>query len=428
MKTLKTKLEKKGVYFSTKLPSHPQISKILNIQKTTSKGIMDLSKSFQSSSPRKKEKINRKLLSSWKEQSKHAQYNNKVSPLVICDRKLQQYPEVNTWLKNYPVYFVSAGEKLKNIDFFPTHINKILKISTHKKLSGFISLGGGSVGDFTGFIASVYKRGVPLIHIPSTWLSAMDSAHGGKTALNTKEIKNIIGSYCFPKAVFIVKKLLYQTGREKGLTKASTHFEKKKKQIEKAKGTLPFLSEKEKKSAEGELVKIALIVGGTFYKEVLKKYLIKKSFSHLDLWLLLPQAILSKLKIVEEDPYEKKGLRLLLNLGHTLGHALESYFKIPHGQAVLYGITFATHWSHRRFTLSPLFLKEMSFFIEKQKKLAFYFRKIPLPTLAELLLQDKKRVNKDRVNFIFLKGSGRVFVEEISVQKIIKEVQRQSFL
>ena len=370
MKTLKAKLEKKGVYFSTKLPSHHQIFKTLHFQGNT--------RYFsQKGGPFSK---------------------RDTTPLVICDRKLKQNQEVNAWLKNYPVYFVSAGEKLKTLDTFHTHINKIIKISAQKKISGFISLGGGSVGDFTGFIASIYKRGVPLVHIPSTWLSAMDSAHGGKTALNTEEIKNIVGSYCFPKAVFIVKELLFS------------------------------LPEKEKESAKGELVKVALIIGGAFYKDVLKQILKKKVPTHLDLWRLLPQAVLSKLTIVEKDPYEKKGFRSLLNLGHTLGHVLESYFSIPHGQAVLYGIVFTTKWSHRRFTLPLFFLKEFSFFEETQKKLAFYLRKIPSHKLTELLLQDKKRINKDRVNFIFLKGPGLVFAEEVSLQKIIKEVKNQSFL
>ena len=148
----------------------------------------------------------------------------------------------------------------------------------------------------------------------------------------------------------------------------------------------------------------------------------------MDLWHFLPQAILSKLKIVEKDPYEKKGARRLLNFGHTLGHVLESYFGIPHGKAVLYGITFTFQWSHNRFTLSPHFLTEMSLLVGKQKRLVSYLRKIPKHKLSQLLLQDKKRASTNCINFIFLKGPGRVFAEEISVEKIIKEVQNQSLI
>ena len=359
----KTELKKKKVYFSHELPSHSRLLSVLE----------------------------------YPEEERAKASKRDTTLLVICDRKLQSQPEVVSWLENYLVYFVSGGEKIKNLDSFPGHIKNILKIARGKKIIGFISLGGGSVGDFTGFLASVYKRGVPLIHIPSTWLSAMDSAHGGKTALNVGEIKNVIGSYCFPQAVFTVKNLF------------ST------------------LSEKERESAKGELVKIALIEGGDFYKEIFTKYPSKKD-SCLDLWNILPQAILAKLKIIEKDPYEKKDLRLLLNFGHTLGHTLESYFRIPHGEAVLYGIVFAVQWSHNRFTLPSSFLKQMFVLQKKQLQLYSYLKRIPKNKLNQLLLHDKKRGEGGYINFIFIKGPGKVFTEKISVSDILKEVQKQILL
>ncbi|MDE0518053.1 MAG: hypothetical protein OXH36_00640, partial [Bdellovibrionales bacterium] len=115
MKTLKTKLKKKGVYFSTKLPFHHQIFKALD---------------FQGNTRQFSKKVDPFL-------------KRDTTPLVICDRKLQHNPEVKSWLKTYPFYLVSAGESLKSLDTFHTHINKILKITGNKKISGFISLGGG---------------------------------------------------------------------------------------------------------------------------------------------------------------------------------------------------------------------------------------------------------------------------------------------
>ncbi len=359
----KTELKKKKVYFSDHFPSHSRLLRVLEYQRGGNIKVSMLD----------------------------------AAPLVICDRKLQSHPEVISWLENYLVYFVSGGEKIKNLDSLPRHINNILRIIKNKKIIGFISLGGGSVGDFTGFLASVYKRGVPLIHIPSTWLSAMDSAHGGKTALNVGEVKNVIGSYCFPQAVFTVKNLL------------ST------------------LSEKERESAKGELVKIALIKGGDFYKEIFTEYLDKKN-SALDLWNILPQAILAKIKIIEKDPYEKKGLRRLLNFGHTLGHALESYFHIPHGEAVLYGIVFAIQWSHNRFTLSPSFLRQVFILQTKKSQLYSYLKRIPKNKLNQLLLHDKKRGRGEYIDFIFIKGPGKVFTETVSVSDILTEVQKQILL
>lgn len=165
--------------------------------------------------------------------------------------------------------------------------------------------------DFSAFFAHLYKRGRELWFVPSTFLSAFDSAHGGKTALNVGGVKNVLGSYHFPTRVYIVKELLLN------------------------------LDQKEILSAGGELVKMALIEGGSFYSKLKKSS--KPSFQTM--WEFLPDAIHSKLKIVQRDPFEKKNIRKKLNFGHTLGHCFESYLKIPHGQAVAMGILFSLEWS-----------------------------------------------------------------------------------
>jgi len=394
MRKIKTDLKNKGVYFSTKLPSLNQVLNILNAAgqnsdiyspvcavKTGGKNIK-----LNNSSVKKQNRLIAKLN---QDEKKETIKETNVTLLVICDRKLQYRRDIKPWLKNHLVYFVSAGERLKSLDLFPVHVNNILKKAKNKKISGMISLGGGSVGDFTGFLAGVYKRGVPLVHIPTTWLSAMDSAHGGKTALNAGRIKNALGSYCFPGAVFIVKELLWH------------------------------LPEKEKQSAWGELIKIALIEGGGFYTELLAK----NKYSDFVLWHFLPQAVLAKLKIVEKDPYEKKGQRCLLNLGHTIGHVLEAYFGLSHGRAVLYGIVFSIQWSHKRFILSASFLKQMSVLRGTQRRLPIYLKKIPEKVLCELLLHDKKRVGDRQINFVFIKGPGRIFMDSVSVKDILTEIK-----
>ncbi len=356
---LKKELNKRGVYFLSKLPSYNQVLKAVG-EKSSNKELKN---------------------QNWAGCSKL---------LVICDRKLQKKEEVKLWLKDYSVYFVSAGETLKSVEAFSGHIKNILKKTKDKKVFGFISLGGGSVGDWAGFLASVYKRGVPLIHIPTTWLSALDSAHGGKTALNVGLFKNLLGSYHFPSSVFIIKRLFSS------------------------------LQKKEQESAEGELLKMALIVGGDFYERF------KKKKSKGTITAFLPEAILAKLKIVEKDPFGKKGHREHLNLGHTLGHVLESYFNLPHGKAVLFGLFFAIRWSESRVTLSDSFLKNMFFLKKEHNPLSVYLKQIPEKVLKKLLGQDKKRVDKENINFIFLKGPGQVFSEKVSVGDIIKEVKRQA--
>jgi len=395
MSSLLTQLKKKAVFFSNKLPSHKTILDIF----INSNGAGLPSSTIGSNGstlPSSKD-----LLESLKNKNK----KNRFLPiLVVCDQKLKNKTKVKSWLKDYLVYFVKAGEGLKNLSDFPNHVEGVLKKINGHKILGMVSVGGGSVGDFTGFLASVYKRGVPLVHIPSTWLSSMDSAHGGKTALNAGAVKNVLGTYHFPKAVLIVKDMFYA------------------------------LSEKQRASAFGELIKIALIEGGSFYKALIKqnsitpkgikkKSIKQKSPSALVLWNFLPLAIFSKWKVVSKDPYEKKGTRLLLNFGHTLGHALELHFRIPHGEAVTYGMLFSLYWSHKKWTLSNDFLREIAFLTKKQKKLAFYLKQIPEKTLYHLLLRDKKQDTSNTLNFIFIRGPGRVFVKKVFIQDILTEIR-----
>ena len=314
----------------------------------------------------------------------------KKVPLIVCDKKLIRLPALKLYLKNSLVYAVSAGEDLKNVEHFPQHLKSIIKKIKGQNISVFISIGGGSVGDWTGFLSSVYKRGRPLIHIPTTWLSAMDSAYGGKTALNAGGVKNILGTYCFPKAVFIVKSLLPEN---------------------------PVI--------QGELLKMSLIAGGDFYKNLVDSYGKAPKNQKQVLWSFLPQAIYTKIQIVEKDPYETKGQRVLLNLGHTMGHALELYFHLPHGEAVRYGLRFAVDWSQQHFKISPVFLQEISCLLPSAKNLQKLLRKMPARTLRRLIEQDKKRQGEKHINFIFIKGPGKVFAKKVLIRELLLFARQQ---
>ena len=129
--------------------------------------------------------------------------------LIVVDRILEN--QLKDFLNSFShVYFVDAGEPLKNIEHFSNHVKNILETwgSQISRDHRIISIGGGSVGDFSGFVASVLKRGVQLTHVPTTWLSAVDSAHGGKTALNVGGVKNQVGSFYPADTVFLVKEIL----------------------------------------------------------------------------------------------------------------------------------------------------------------------------------------------------------------------------
>lgn len=307
------------------------------------------------------------------------------SAFIICDQKLRS--KIRIWYKHKGIYFIKGGEELKNIDQFSFHTKNILRGIS--KMSGppsaFIGVGGGSVTDFTGFFSSVYKRGVPVYYIPTTLLSAVDASHGGKTALNVSSVKNVLGTYHFPEKVWIVKNLVQNS-------KSSEVF-----------------------SAYGEIIKIAFIQNASLYKKLKKKP--KPSFRHL--WSILPSAIKSKLDIVSKDPFEKKNIRRCLNLGHTLGHCLESYHKIPHGKAVAMGTLFALHWSVKnKFISSSLFL-EMQDLIKHYAKVSSILQ-IPLLQLKKLLSQDKKNISSNKMEFVFLKGIGKPFIKTVSIEDIIQ--------
>ncbi len=319
---------------------------------------------------------------------------NPETVLLIYDRRLKK--KLSKWLKLFPYrYAVKAGEDLKSLNDFPKHVKKIidlLKNSAPRKKTCFVGIGGGSVGDFTGFLASVYKRGVFLIHIPSTYLAAIDSAHGGKTALNIKRYKNQIGTFYSAHTVFIVQSLL------EGLPKKQT------------------------RSAMGELCKMALIDGDKFFSQL-------SSEKNQDrIWDYLPLAIEAKNKIVEQDPFEAKGIREILNLGHTLGHCLEMQLQLSHGEAVGYGTRFALEWSHH---CGYLDLEDLALSLELLKKHLNLPQKQNIFTksnLRKLVVQDKKLIDKDHIQFVFLEKIGKPFVKAVSLDSFLTECERQNWI
>ncbi|KYG66297.1 hypothetical protein AZI86_04370 [Bdellovibrio bacteriovorus] len=296
-------------------------------------------------------------------------------------------------------YAVTAGESLKAVEHFPKHISKIIDLcqNTSSRKLTLVVVGGGSVGDFGGFVASILKRGVGLMHIPSTWLSALDSAHGGKTALNVGKAKNQIGTFYPAGKTILVKSLL--------------------------------MSQPESRAFEGfgELLKIAWLQGGTLWKDLSSE----KEVDGNMLWRYLPRAIDGKLKIVAQDPEEKSGLRHILNFGHTVGHILESYHQLPHGIAINYGMDFALKWSLERKIMSPAEFEKIQstaiavYLLSPVRDELFSAKAPVLKDFRQLLLSDKKKTSSTKVRFVFLKSPGKPVIQEVSVDDILVEICRQ---
>lgn len=289
---------------------------------------------------------------------------------------------------------LQAGEGLKSFAQAEKILAQMLKATTdvnRSRLRVFV-LGGGSVGDFGGFCASILRRGTPLVQIPSTWLAAVDSAHGGKTALNLAGAKNQVGTYWPAQEVWLIEKLLRAQ---------------------------PFALAED---ARGEVYKSALIAGGALFKMAGRAQ---------TPWTVLKPVIDTKMKVVSKDPLEKKGLRHVLNLGHTVGHVLESARGLSHGKAVLYGLAFAVEWRRHEMIMAgnfrvPRWLDEVRSWPSwpTHEELRRELRSVR--GWDRLLRSDKKSLGGGEIRFIFPLAPGKVDVQTRRVSDLVAEIERQS--
>lgn len=322
--------------------------------------------------------------------------------LLIFDEILNRLGDdaLDAWIAQFPRrYPVRAGEPLKDLAAFPQHVENITQIAAPLAASraSVLALGGGSVGDFAGFFASVWKRGVGLVQIPSTWLAAIDSAHGGKNALNIGLAKNQIGTFAFPKRVYLSRPLLF------------------------------LQPEARVQEAFGELAKIAIIDGGPWVAELSQS---PHSGGAL-LWQFLGEAVAAKNRVVARDPFERLGIRHALNLGHTVGHVLETVHHLPHGLAVAQGMYFALHFSHQRGLLAPPDLAHLCEWLQLRFGLVdrrAELQPMPQPLFMELLTQDKKRSAETRVRFIFVRDIGRIEISDVELSELLGEAIRQGYV
>ncbi|WP_413612680.1 hypothetical protein [Bdellovibrio sp. HCB-110] len=321
--------------------------------------------------------------------------------LLIYDEVLpKKSPAFKKWMKQFSLsYAVRAGEQLKSVDQFPAHISKIVQLceNTSSRRLTLVVAGGGSVGDFGGFVASILKRGVKLVQMPSTWLSAIDSAHGGKTALNVGSAKNQIGTFYPADKIVLVKSLL--------------------------------IAQPEARAFEGfgELLKISWIAGGPLWSKFAKEF----EVSSATLWKYLASSVAAKNKVVAQDPEEKSGHRHILNLGHTMGHVLESYYKLPHGVAINYGLDFALRWSVEKKIMSAAEYEKIQrapvagYLLSPLRDDLLQTKPSLLKDFRRLLLSDKKKTKSETLRFVFLKKPGHCVIREVTVDEVLMEVCRQ---
>ncbi|MEM1260374.1 MAG: 3-dehydroquinate synthase [Bacteroidota bacterium] len=286
---------------------------------------------------------------------------------------------------------IRAGEVHKNIDTC-THVWRQLSQLGGDRKSLLINLGGGVVTDLGGFVAATFKRGIDFINIPTTLLAMVDASIGGKTGVDLGSLKNQVGIIAQPETVLIFPEFL-QT-----------------------------LEERQLKSGFAEMLKHGLIMDQRYWNQLCTPS--GNTYPEDD----IQASIKIKGAIVAEDPTEKN-IRKKLNFGHTLGHAIESYFldaadrdSLLHGEAIAIGMVLESYLSHQLTGLSKIELDEIRRNFRNHFK-SIRFSRSEIETILELLKHDKKNEHGN-INFVLLKNIGNAVIDI----KVSPEFLRASFL
>ena len=323
-------------------------------------------------------------------------HNASVKNLVIISHELlmKNYGlKLKNNLENTGYEFIEIilpdGDDSKDLKIYNEIITKMID-SNCDRTSVVIALGGGVVGDISGFVASSFMRGIKYYQVPTTLLAMVDSSIGGKTGLNFSKKKNIVGSIYQPVSVVVDPDLL---------------------------NTLPF---SEKVSGLGEIIKYGAIKDRGFLNNL---YEWVKDIENFPYTKAIERCCQIKAEIVTKDENETD-LRRILNFGHTIGHALEShlgYKMIKHGEAVSLGMKCSAWISHKKGLLNT---EDYNLLIET-------INRLPLPKISALdpekimhyINFDKKNEN-GILNFILLNGLGKAIVtQDVSSFEILESIK-----
>lgn len=290
-------------------------------------------------------------------------------------------------------YTIPAGEEHKTLDTV-RDIYRFLIEGRYERRDILIALGGGVVGDITGYAAATYLRGVDYIQIPTTLLAQADSSIGGKTGVDFDGYKNMVGAFKIPT-------LVYENA-----------------------ATLSTLDDRQFAGGFAEIMKHGLIRDHIFY-EWLIDHLYEICERDTDvLQEMLYNSNLIKKNVVEKDPFEKKE-RKLLNFGHTLGHAIEKYknFTMTHGECVALGCVAAAYISWKKEFLSmEEYYEVRDMFVPFD--LPISIENIDIDEVVALTHSDKK-MEDGRVSFILLKKVGKAFIDQSVTDEEMRAALRE---
>jgi 3-dehydroquinate synthase len=291
------------------------------------------------------------------------------------------------------VFQVPDGERYKNLTSAGRLYDRLIQ-KKFERGSALIALGGGVIGDLTGFVAATYQRGIPFIQVPTTVAAQVDASIGGKTAVNHKRGKNLIGAFYQPKLVY----------SDVGLLSSLSHRD--------------FLS------GLAEVVKYGVIADESFFGflETRAGRILAREPDCL--LRVVKRSAEIKAEVVQRDEREG-GLRRILNYGHTIGHALETatgYRKLTHGEAISIGMVYAGKLAERLgFCTSEV--------VERQTALLRAFGlPVALPKIrsTDILhcMERDKKVRDGKIHFVLAERIGHVVVRSVAQKEIVNVLKR----
>ena len=309
--------------------------------------------------------------------------------MTVSEKKLQDLYPLAAY-KYGDFFALKGGEENKNM----AEIERLLESAVEHncdRRSMFIALGGGIVGDMTGFASSIFMRGIDFIQVPTTLLSMVDSSVGGKTGVNIEAGKNLAGAFHQPKVVL-----------------ADVNF-------------LETLPDREIRNGLGEVVKYGVGLSRELF-ESLEKHTDEINSLDLDFYQkMIYDCCAVKCRIVQEDEKEL-GIRALLNLGHTFGHAVEtvSGFEITHGEAVAIGLACAGELAVRMELWKSEDLKRMRNLMDRLKLPAALRKSWKFDDMLKVMSHDKK-AESGNLKFILPSGIGSCIIQKNVPLDILKE-------
>jgi len=317
---------------------------------------------------------------------------------IICDIRVKKLflKKLNPLLKNYRTTLIAlpSGERIKSFEGIKSTYRSLIENKADRQ-SLIVNFGGGTISDVGGFIASTFMRGIDFINIPTTFLAQVDAAIGGKNGINFSGIKNVIGTFYQPKLVI----------NDIDLFKS--------------------LSKKEFLSGLAEVIKYGLIMDKKLFEFLERKKSLK--FSDKELIFLVRRCTFNKMKIVRADEKDTRGVRTILNFGHTLGHAIESVGglkKFTHGEAISLGMVFAAKLSRRLKMLSQ----------NNLFRIMALFKKFSLPINCRLnknkilsTMEYDKKISSGKINWVLFKKIGRANSNQKAPQSLLSKTFSEFF-